>query len=437
MVGAIFIAVVVGMWMAASMRSSFIEYSMSKRYLDMQSAMNLAESGLEEGVRSYLKSDWTGWTAYSNGYYKEATPGWAGNGLASTIKIYVADDPTNPSVAAEGTISDVSGQTIVKQIRVDMNSSSLFANGLLADKSVTISGNGVVVDSFDSSLGARTTAWNVNRFSNGSIASNSVAVDDVSLQNGDVYGYVALGSSSYNPNDLVGNNGHIHEYGWSGGGNVDPSRVTGDFSATLAATPAPAFGSWTDLGALSSASTLGNAINPMMSYQADSISLTGSNTLTIDGPTTLYVKGDFSMGGNSELIISNTGSLTLYVVGDVAITGNGIVNNTSAAEKMIIYGMETVIGNQTIKVAGNGTTFSAIYAPFADIELLGGGSGNHVHGAIVGYSIKLTGNQEFHYDENLKNLSGGGGLNISYWRELKGVGERLPFSTPSLLPPYF
>ena len=46
MVGAIIVAMIVGAWMAATFQSSFTEYKLSKRYLVMQSAMNLAESWL-------------------------------------------------------------------------------------------------------------------------------------------------------------------------------------------------------------------------------------------------------------------------------------------------------------------------------------------------------------------------------------------------------
>lgn len=436
MVAAIFIAVVIGLWMAATLQSSFTEYKMSKRYLDMQSAMNLAESGLEEGIRAFNAGDWTGWTSYSNGYFKEETPNWLSNGLTGSIKIYVTKSATSPSVAAEGSVVDMSGMSIRKQVKVELEGSSLFANGLLARNQVIFNGNNVLVDSYDSRLGVYTPSSYANRNSDGSIASLSLANTDIMVNNADIRGYVATGASTWN-NNVVGPNGSVHEYGYTGG-KIDASRITTDFYAELPAVAIPNYASYTEMNEINSDVTLGISTDSSpRGYQAERVSLSGSKTITIDGPVRLYVRRNFSMSGNAQITITNNGSLELYVVESLSISGNGLANNTQKPEKVMIYGASPYLGGQSVDLGGNAQLYAVVYAPNAEVHLHGGGSAGTMHGAIVGNRISLVGHWGFHYDEALRDLNGGGGLSIKLWRELREAGERLPFDAPSTLPNYF
>jgi hypothetical protein len=47
-------------------------------------------------------------------------------------------------------------------------------------------------------------------------------------------------------------------------------------------------------------------------------------------------------------------------------------------------------------------------------------------GSVVAKSISMNGGTNFHYDEALGNLNGGGGYRTSQWKELQTAAERSP-----------
>lgn len=452
LVAALFIAVIIGLWMAAAVQSSFTEYKMSKRHLGMQSAFNLAESGLEEGVRAYNAQDWSSWTAYSNGYFKSVTAPWVGAGYTGTIKVFVSNNSTSPSIAAEGALSGADGNPIVRQIKVELSSGSLYANGLLARRQVIMNGNNVLVDSYDSRIGSGeyTPTSYVNRFSNGNVASLSLYNTDPLLNNADIYGKLSVGSSEdeFSIKSTFHNNGTLGVWG-AALGTKDMDRVAYDFYVDIPDVDTPSYGTWTDVNTITSQAgsseitsslTLGNATDTSPAeYQAERISLSGSGeVLTIDGPVKMYVRRNVSISGQGGIRITKNGSLELYVATNCSISGNGsaygLQNETKKPEKFMLYNC----GDGTnVDVAGNGLAYCVVYAPKSVVHLQGGGSGGSVFGAIVGLDITLNGGYEFHYDEALADLGGSGGLEIDFWRELKAVGERLPFDNPSELNTHF
>ncbi|MBK1879941.1 pilus assembly PilX family protein [Pelagicoccus mobilis] len=452
MVAAIFVAVVIGLWMAVAMQSSYTEYKMSSRYLDMQNALNIAESGLEEAVRAFQEDDWTGWTSYSNGYYVTGDADTLINpesldlfsGSVGTLTVFIDDTANNPVIAAEGSIVGADGNELSRQVLVELSTSSLFANGLLARNAVVMNGNNIVVDSYDSRNGDYTPGTNSNRNSNGNVGSLSFDNSDVSLNNADIYGFIAVGGT-FDVDASFHRNGTLGEWGDSGG-TKDLTRVTEDFTADLPPVEEPSYGSWTDVSVVNGGSssidgplTLGSPTDTSPAeYVLDEIKLSGNgDDLVIDGPVTLYVRNGVSISGKGSIQITSNGSLELYSDDDVSITGNGsaygLQNETKKPEKFMVYNSDTTEGATTVKVAGNGKAYVVVYAPNSDVQLSGGGSSGTVHGAIVGYDITLSGGYEFHYDEALADLNGDAGLNINYWRELKGVGERLTFGTPATL----
>jgi hypothetical protein len=49
-------------------------------------------------------------------------------------------------------------------------------------------------------------------------------------------------------------------------------------------------------------------------------------------------------------------------------------------------------------------------------------------GSVVAKSISMNGGTNFHYDEALGNLNGGGGYRTSQWKELQTAPERSPYT---------
>lgn len=445
MVAAIIVAVVIGLWMAAAMQSSFAEYKMSARYLAMQNALNLAESGLEEGVRAFNDGTWSGWTEYSKGYFLSlAVPNSSGGG-SGALKVFVSKSATAPVLAAEGAVTGVDGRTLRRQIKVDLSSSSLYANGLLARRKVVMNGNGITVDSWDSRVGNYSSS---TRNSNGNVASLSMESTDLCVDNGNVYGFLSVGSSSFALGDLLKKNGILGEWG-DASGDQDPGRVTKDFYVDLPAVTVPDYSTWIDVATVNGGSsdvegslTLGSSLASVpTSYYASSVKVSGNGeTLLVDGPVRLFVDGDVAVSGKAKILISGSGSLELYTSGSIDLTGQssgfGLQNSSKKPENFMIYNLAAspaegaTSGSNEIKIAGNGGCFAVIYAPNSEIKVAGNGE---IHGALVGYNITLNGGALFHYDEALADLGGGGGLNIDFWRELKAVGEQLPFDDPLAL----
>ena len=59
----------------------------------------------------------------------------------------------------------------------------------------------------------------------------------------------------------------------------------------------------------------------------------------------------------------------------------------------------------------------------------GGGSSGNVMGSVVAKTISMNGGTNFHYDEALGNLNGGGGYRTSKWKELQSAAERAVYAT--------
>ncbi len=441
MVAAIFVAVIIGLWMAAAMQSSFTEYKMSTRYLNMQNALSLAESGLEEGVRAFNSGSWSDWEAHGKGYYKSIEAPWVGSETSGHIKIFVSKSTTSPTIAAEGSLTGADGNTLSRQIKVDLSSSSMYANGLLARRNIIMNGNNVTVDSWDSRVGGYSTS---TRRSNGNIASLALTNTDILINNADIFGYVSVGGK-FDPKKSLHSQAILGDFSQPRG-DPDLTRVTEDFYADLPPVEVPSYAGWADVSSIDGGSseinrpmTLGNPLDTSpANYQAERISLSGSgDDLIIDGPVRLYVRRNVQVSGQGKIRITSNGSLELYSPTNISISGNGsaygMQNETGKAEKLMIYSTTPANGGSNIDVAGNGLVYAVIYAPNSDIHLQGGGIGGAVHGAIVGLEITLTGGYEFHYDEALADIGGAGGLNIDFWRELKAEGERLPFGDPEAL----
>jgi hypothetical protein len=152
-------------------------------------------------------------------------------------------------------------------------------------------------------------------------------------------------------------------------------------------------------------------------YQLPALSMSGGQRMIVTGTNvTLYITGDMSMTGQSELIIAPGASLTLYVAGDVKLAGNGISNYTLNASHFSLFGLPS---NKTIAISGNASFTGVIYAPEADIRMNGGGNNAYdVVGAIVANTAELHGHFQFHYDEALGRAKILSKYSVASWREL-------------------
>jgi hypothetical protein len=92
--------------------------------------------------------------------------------------------------------------------------------------------------------------------------------------------------------------------------------------------------------------------------------------------------------------------VTLNVAGQGTTTpldfGGGSVQNLSYKPENfeILYA-----GTGTLKVSGGAATATMVFAPNADIQLVGG---SDFYGEILGATVSDTGGTHFHYDRSLK-----------------------------------
>jgi len=119
-------------------------------------------------------------------------------------------------------------------------------------------------------------------------------------------------------------------------------------------------------------------------YNVNTVKLVGNSNIVIDGPPT---------GASGPVILSVAGQ------GDSTPLdfGGGSIQNASYKPEnfQILYG-----GTGTLKVSGGDSTASMVFAPNADVTLVGG---SNFYGEILGSTVTDQGGTHFHYDRSLKN----------------------------------
>lgn len=426
---------------------------------------------------------WSDWDTTSGSTARKTFDlGTVDGGGRATVKVYINDRTlagSAPFALARGIVTPVKGSTVEKWIKISLKQRSRFSNGLVAKRSITFSGNNPSVDSYNSTLGAYNATLSdgtSNRYARGSAGSASVAIDSLSVGNADIFGFVSIGTADYS-GLTVGPQGKVTGNFSAANGTIDYTHISTSFTANFDVENTPST-SATYLGAITAAKTLPantttdrkvTASDGTVTYYytADSISLNG-DALTISPGynVVLVVNGAVSIGGNNGALkvtstkntdtgASATSSLNLYISGNLDITGQGSAQNvvettatTTTTTTSKVKGVTTTTtttstgtttsdGNpknlmiwgtnsssQTIKIAGNGSLSAVVYAPNAAIEATGGGNSGYISGSFVGDTIKITGNDSFHYDESLKSLDSGEPLGISQWDEYVTMTDR-------------
>lgn len=435
LVGTIMLALLAASVIGGYLQMSLTEYKLSHRTLILQSAMNLAEAGLEEAMDRINSDpqDWTGWTAVgSDGYYKDVSGISFFDSREGRFRVYVEDYDELPILAAEGQIIDAAGNTTAKQIRVDLKRGT---DGTMVANTIDFVGN-ITVDGYDSTLGPYN--YTLNRSDQVTVAALSIDNGAADAGNADILGYVATGGGTID----VGAAGSIQ--GFTSTERVDPGRISNDFEMTVLDVVAPT-GTVKGVDYSVDFTTLapgwigstGTTDNPEV-YHLSSFSMNAGNELDVVGPTVIIVDGDFKIGGHAGVNIweedaadslkNKDGTLQIFAAGDVALLGNGFINDSLDPTAFKLWGTApTGGGGQLLDLKGNGNTGSVVYAPNADVHFTGNAD---MYGAIIGDTLKLDGNVDFHGDVNLDIFDS---FSIDRWRELRGLGERLDFSDRAAL----
>ncbi|HUG90910.1 MAG TPA: pilus assembly protein TadG-related protein [Planctomycetaceae bacterium] len=122
-----------------------------------------------------------------------------------------------------------------------------------------------------------------------------------------------------------------------------------------------------------------------------SISLAGNQSIDLP-PGTYYIDGDFSVSGLASLSI--TGPTEIYVTGAIDVSGRGLVNTGRPAD------LKLYSTGQPVRIAGSAAFHGVVYAPLSAVEVAGTAA---YYGAVVGKTLTLSGHpSSVHYDASLE-----------------------------------
>ncbi|HMP82187.1 MAG TPA: hypothetical protein PKA41_05705 [Verrucomicrobiota bacterium] len=416
------------------------QYSLSMRSQQWNSTIALVEAGIEEGLQ-HLNDDWgnlgNNWWSYSNGAYVRNRT--LTNGGTYTVKIDVSQ-PTQPVIKCQAnttmlargglgaffaSIGVNAEEKVTRTVQVKTSRSGLFIKAMVAKDTIDMNGNNVLTDSFDSTDPNYSTGGQYDaskRKANGDVATNSSLTNSLNVGNANVYGRVATGPKG---SVKIGPNGKVGDLAYQASGpngTIQPGYFRDDMNFTFPDAVAPFSGNGTTPTGGSYNGVSATYILGTGNYKLSSMSLSGNAKVFVTGNAKLWVTGNFSMAGNSEIVIVNGATLDLTLGSDstgnnsASIAGNGLLNYNQYASSVYIKGMKSL---KSLSLKGNGELKGVVYAPYAALTLNGGGSGdNDFIGASVTRTVTFNGHFKFHYDEALANFGNTGRFLITAWDEI-------------------
>jgi hypothetical protein len=370
---------------------------MSNRAVVRNQGGQLAELGLETALWSLNTNDWTGWsidgaktaTRTLTGFtYENGASGQA----AMTIANYDGTTGTR-TITVNGITTLPDGSTLTRRLTATARPAVLFSNAIAALSTTSSYAvrfrSGGTVDSYDSSLGTYGSQT--------PSASAIVAGPTVTFTNAGIYGYVATNGAT----PVSGASGRVYGPSSPASPKVDPTRVLTSYTQPLLSVIAPS-GSGTILPSGTATIGTAGASTPSVYYGTDLV-LSGSNTLTIDGPVVISLSGNLTVSNTARIIVTTNGSVSFHVAGDIALGGNGIRNDRQDPSKVAILGSDT--GNDTPTISTSATFYGVIYMPYDGLTI---SSSLTIYGAIVAktvYFSQSSGTPVIHYDLNLRRVT--------------------------------
>lgn len=281
--------------------------------------------------------------------------------------------------------------------------------------SFDLNGNNFVVDSFNSTNSAFSTAGQYDPLKRNDMAELSLdqgLTNSLAIGNASIYGGIATGAGAPL---LIGPYGSIGDKGWQDAAKagIQPGKFSIDLNPYFPDAEIPFTNGNSPLYNIVVTNTVvtdGNVTNyfvttyDMVFEHGDYIASTLTGKILVGENARVYVTDDINLTNSSDIIhIKTNASLKLYVdAADVRIGGDGIINESGNATNFVYYGRSS---NTNLSLYSVAPFTGIIYAPRSRIDL--GAGGNDVWdfvGAIVARSLRLNGHWLFHYDEALWGL---------------------------------
>lgn len=452
MIVVLLLAAVIGISLVTYLKLSNASLNISQRNFYDNSAMNLAETGLERALycvnqnqiaHQTLADAWPagdGWSADSSTHVATATfSGFAlGPNTSGQVKVYVRN------YDLEGTIVIVSNSTVTmgdgspplqKFVEVTLAKRNMFA-GLVAKNTLRGDSN-LRVDSWVSSnlaTGAYSPYAAGLAKAAGPIGVVSPTNGALSLgDNPTIYGTVNTGGGIISKSGTAKLTNVVGGTGWNTG--LENKSFTYTFPPISVPVPSVVNYISANLTASVTFPRAGDVRAADGKYYYNFASGVGINyasgTMTIRQPVV------FLMTSHSGLNAIHTSSAATFTYGTASgdngsftVYTNGNINFDSGANwfankapiNTAIYGTNPI--SQTFVTRGGGTFYGSIIAENATINF---DSGTNIMGAFCCADMTLLGGVNFHYDESLARI-GGGGYKVTKWKELQSAPERAVYA---------
>ncbi len=394
----LFIMLVVGFTLFAYFNWSQTQTSLVMRSQVWNSALPVAEAGIEEAM-AHLNSTTNrgsdGWTLTGGLYTKERT---LGDGY------FIAQINTNsaPTITSSGFVRVPPGTNNVSRA-IQITCSKRGGGGTILAKAGVVFSGGSIVDSFDSSVGPYTVA---TRKDGAVVMSNGSAVDVVHIGTAWVYGKADTGPGG---TVTVDSSGSLGDLAWHAASNtgIEPGTASADVSTSFP-TNGPPTGSFFAPASGIVGGTNYTYLLSTGSYQTTTFTVGGGNKALVTGNAVLYCTSGFTISGSGYMWIAPGASLTIYVNGTFTVSGSGIANGTGLAANLTLLGLN---GCTTCTYSGSSAFVGVIDTPMANVTVSGSAG---FYGAIIGNTVTISGGAGVHSDEA---LSGNGRYVVDSWNE--------------------
>jgi len=415
LVTTLIVSMLVGIMLTAYLAMLSQQQTFTQRSQIWNHCIPMCEAGIEEAMAHLnhvtTSNDFAvnGWKFQGGAYRKERD-------LNNGTWFVAIDTNLPPIITAVGSLRMPFHRTayVTRTVEVQTKFNQQFPNGMLAKGSITMNGASARVDSFNSTNKSESTDGQYDptkATDHASVATVSQSPGDVHIGNVDIYGSIGTGPGG---TIILGPNGNVGSSEYNGdrsnGGTVESGHSTDDVNVYIPPTSIPE--GWGE-----AAPPAGDKEYKYILRDGDyqlngNLSLANKEKMLVVGKARIVVTGTTTVSGQAYIKLEGGGSVEWYAGGNVDLGGGGVLNYPGYAKNFSLIGLPTC---SVISQSGNGRFVGTIYAPTADIKLSGT---SDFMGAVVGKTITLMGNVQFHYDEALRGDPKRGRFYVSSWREL-------------------
>lgn len=446
------LASIIGISLVSYLKLSNTSLNLSLRSFYSNSAMNLAETGLERALYCLnqnqvnglnLASAWPageGWTTNTTTHIATCTySGFTlGPNTTGSVKVYVRNFDLTGTViiVASSSVNPPNGvPPIRKFIEVTLARRNMFA-GLVAKNSLRGDSN-LRVDSWVSTNPA-TGAYSPYAAGLAKAAGpiGVVATGNGALNVGNdatIYGTVNTGGGTITKAGASKLTNVVGGTGWNTG--LENKAFTYTFPNITVPVPSAVNTISSNITASVTFPRAGDVAASDGKYYYNFSSGVGINystgTMTIKQPVVFIMTAHSGVNAiytssaatfTYGTAAGDNGSFTLYTNGNINFDSGANWFQNKAPINTAIYGTNST--SQTFVTRGGGTFYGSIIAENATINF---DSGTNIMGAFCCKDMTLLGGVNFHYDESLGTI-GGGGYKVTKWKELQSATERATYA---------